>query len=77
MTNSSTSRVTKTSMITGITRTLEIKHYTQDEFNNRYKMWESGELLIQEAFPELNNNVREFIKTGVTEEEWEREFGDV
>lgn len=72
-----TSKVTKTSMITGITRTLEIKHYTQDEFNNRYKKWESGELLIQEAFPELSDNAREFIKTGVTEEEWEREFGDV
>lgn len=72
-----TSRVTKTSIITGVTRTLEFKQYTQDEFNNRYKMWESGKLLIQEAFPELSNNAREFIKTGVTEDEWDREFSDV
>ena len=54
---------------------MKIEQYTQDEFNNRYREWDSGKVLIQEAFPELSNSEREFIKTGISEEEWEKEFG--
>ena len=32
--------------------------------------------LVQEAFPDLNEDDREFILTGATPEEWEAEFGD-
>ena len=32
--------------------------------------------LIQEAFPELNVDQREFLLTGATPEEWEEIFGE-
>ena len=37
--------------------------------------WQGGQL-IQEAMPNLSANEREFIKTGITPEEWENTFGD-
>jgi hypothetical protein len=36
--------------------------------------WEMGEL-IQNAMPNLTADEREFIKTGITPEEWEDAFG--
>jgi|TARA_B100000953_G_scaffold265817_1_gene233678 hypothetical protein len=37
--------------------------------------WRGGEL-IQNAMPNLSADEREFIKTGITPEEWENVFGD-
>ena len=37
--------------------------------------WKGGEL-IQNAMPNLSADEREFIKTGITPEEWENAFGD-
>ena len=37
--------------------------------------WKGGEL-IQNAMPNLSADEREFIKTGITPEEWENTFGD-
>ena len=37
--------------------------------------WQGGEL-IQNAMPNLSADEREFIKTGITPEEWENVFGD-
>ena len=37
--------------------------------------WQGGEL-IQNAMPNLSADEREFIKTGITPEEWENAFGD-
>lgn len=37
--------------------------------------WNSG-VLIQNAMPNLSADDREFIKTGITPEEWEDLFGD-
>ncbi len=37
--------------------------------------WKGGEL-IQNAMPNLSADEREFIKTGITAEEWENTFGD-
>ena len=37
-------------------------------------LWESG-MLIQDAMPNLTANEREFIKTGITPEEWDNAFG--
>jgi hypothetical protein len=36
--------------------------------------WENGEL-IQNAFPNLNNDEREFLLTGMTPEEWDAALG--
>ena len=37
--------------------------------------WQGGEL-IQRAMPQLSADEREFIKTGITPEEWEETFGE-
>ncbi len=48
---------------------------SEEEFSERYARWKKGEL-IQNAFPMLNADQREFIMTGVTPEEWKKYFGD-
>ena len=57
-------------MFSGVERTLDL-NITQSMLAD----WESG-TLIQEAMPQLNADEREFIMTGVTPEEWSKEFGD-
>jgi hypothetical protein len=63
--------ITRTSMLTGITRTLQVKQYDHDEFEKRLLAWRNGNLLLEEAFADLSPNARQFIKNGTTEEEWE------
>ena len=62
--------VTMTSPLTGIRHTQEIP-VTEEQFNR----WKAGEL-IQNAMPNLTADQREFIKTGITAEEWEAAFGE-
>jgi hypothetical protein len=62
-------KVTRTSMFSGITRTIDLP-VTEEQIAR----WERGEL-IQTAMPNLSPDQREFIMTGVTKEEWEEEFG--
>ena len=38
--------------------------------------WESGKGLIQEVFPKLTSAQREFIMSGITQEEWDNAFGE-
>lgn len=38
--------------------------------------WHHGTKLAQDAFPELNGSQREFLMTGITEEEWSDLMGD-
>jgi len=54
---------------------MEFDVYGQDEFESRLLAWRRGEKLIQEAFPELSDNAREFIKSGITSEEWDKYMG--
>lgn len=61
-------KITRTSPFSGRTITLDID-VTQEQIVN----WQDGQL-IQEAMPNLTPDEREFIKTGVTAEEWERVF---
>lgn len=37
--------------------------------------YESGGFLLQDVFPDLTPPQREFIKTGITPDEWEETFG--
>jgi hypothetical protein len=63
--------ITKTSMISGIERTMDIP-ITQEQLDS----WNQG-MLIQEAMPNLTPDEREFIKTGITNDEWDMlEFED-
>lgn len=50
------------------TTTLEID-VTQEQLD----LWESG-VAIQQAMPNLTADEREFIKTGITAEDWEEIF---
>ena len=60
--------VTKTSVHSGITRTLDL-----DVTFEEIAAWQAGEL-IQVAMPRLNADEREFIKTGITSQEWQEIF---
>ncbi len=68
-------RITKTSPFTDILHTMEFDLYDQDEFDLRLLSWRRGDKLIQEAFPELSEDAREFIRTGVTPAEWDKYMG--
>lgn len=57
--------ITRTSMLSGITRTMDLP-VTQED----YDAWMKG-ALIQNAMPYLSADDREFIMTGITAEEWD------
>lgn len=61
-------QVTKTSAITGITRTKEL-----DISEDQYQSWQNGKV-AQEAFPNLSADDREFLITGIVQEEWDEHF---
>ena len=57
-------QITRTSTLSGITRTLEI-----DVEPHEYQSWVDGQL-IQYAMPHLSVSEREFLISGVTDDEW-------
>jgi len=68
--------ITKTHPVDGRVRTMRFDLLEQDEFERRYLMHRRGEITIDEAFPMLSRNAREFIKSGMTIDEWEKEYGN-
>jgi len=60
--------ITRVSQLSGITHTRDIA-ITAAELKN----WLEG-MKIQEAMPHLSNSDREFILSGITDEEWEDAF---
>ena len=63
-------QIKRTSMFTGKTHTKDLP-VTQEQLD----AYKAGGLL-QDAFPDLSADDREFIKTGVTKEEWDHVFGE-
>lgn len=61
--------ITRVSMLTGKRRTREIP--VTDEQVTRFM---NGDELIQNIFPQLSAGDREFIMTGITEDEWDSIF---
>ncbi len=61
--------VTKTSQITGKQTSMELPISL-----SRMLEWESSGALIQNFFPELTDDQREFLLTGITPEEWDAAF---
>ena len=57
-------QITRTSMLTKITRTFNL-NVTQQQLDN----YANG-MLLQNAFPNLTPSEREFIKSGITDGEW-------
>ena len=67
-------KVTKASQLSGIEHTLNL-NITSEELmrvENRFYTKE----LIQNIVPQLTMGEREFLMTGITEEEWNRTFGE-
>ncbi len=62
--------ITRTSIISNIERTLDIN--VTDE---QLKDWQSG-TNIQTAMPHLSKSDREFLKTGIVDNEWDAAFKD-
>lgn len=65
--------VTRTSPFSRRPNAMQIP-LTEEEFTAAMDAWQSG-TLIQNAFPTLTADQREFIKTGITPEEWDSIFG--
>ena len=61
--------VTRKSMLTGFSRTLEVPGLTNEMVQN----WEEG-MLIQEAMPDISPELREFVMTGIAPDEWDGHF---
>ncbi len=68
-------RISRESVVSGITRTMEISRYDQLEFERRYTAFKSGAVGLTEAFPDLSSKTLLFIQYGCTEEEWEKAVG--
>lgn len=66
-------KIARTSPFSGKVNTVELP-LTEVDFHVSYIRWENG-MLIQDAFPTLTAGQREFLKTGITPEEWDRVFG--
>jgi len=62
--------ITKTSILSGKTRTKEI-NVNQSQIDR----WVAG-MLIQDAMPNVSVDEREFIMTGSTPEEWDLYFNE-
>lgn len=65
-------KVTRRSPLTGIETTLELP-VTQEQLDEM-SLPGSQRRLVQEIFPHLTSAEREFIKTGYTQEDWDRIF---
>lgn len=60
---------TRTSVVSGVTRTLEIPS-TQEAWEQHKR----DRTLIQQTFPGLTADQREFLMTGMLPEEWDAMF---
>jgi len=63
--------ITKKSMVTGNITTKDIDVSVQ-----QLDAWQNG-LLIQDAMPQVSAPDREFIKSGITNEEWNNLFKEI
>ena len=65
-------QVTRQSVITKKINTMELP-ITQEHLD----IYETvGDMLIQDAFPNLNVEQREFLLSGITPQEWNNTFGE-
>lgn len=65
-------RISRESVLTGKTRTMEFKLYEQDEFDRRWNAYKEGNIAtLEEAFPLLTPKGREFLRSGTLPNEWD------
>jgi len=69
-------QITMRSMVSGKHNTRDIA-ITQEEFDSIGNIVLNGApVLIQDAFPHLSDDDREFLMTGITPEEWDEHFSE-
>lgn len=61
--------ITKTSFISGITRTIDL-----DITKEQLDLYRDKGVLVQDAFPNLSVNEREFLISGIWGNEWDSLF---
>jgi hypothetical protein len=66
--------ITKTSSLTGVSHTIDI-NISKEELERVNSRYENGEL-IQNIVPTLSYSDREFLMTGITQEEWDMHMVD-
>jgi hypothetical protein len=68
-------KITKASQLSGIEHTMELNITSEElmRIENRFYTKE----LIQNIVPNLTMGEREFLMTGITEEEWNKTFGEI
>lgn len=65
-------QLTRRSQVSGKSHTMEIPVHEED-----LRAWMNNpNSLIQDAFPHLSDDEREFILTGITPEEWDELFAE-
>lgn len=47
-----------------------------DITEDNYNQWKEGKIVIQKAFPNLTEDEREFLLSGMTKEDWDETFKD-
>ena len=58
--------ITRTSLATGITRTMDLPVNEQQLI-----IYATTSALVQDVFPQLSDDEREFLLSGMTKEEWD------
>jgi hypothetical protein len=65
-------KITKKSILTGVERTRDMPEVTEE----KYEQWRGTDgnpgKPIQDVFPELSADDREFLMTGITPDEWDQ-----
>lgn len=65
-------RISKESILTGKTRTMEFSKYSQEEFDRLLFAYQKGKFAsLNDAFPLLTSKAIEFIKNGTLPNEWD------
>jgi hypothetical protein len=54
----------------------EVSNMVLDVTQEQLDQYAAGNGLIQEVFPNLNHDEREFLMTGITPSEWETTFSE-
>ena len=73
--NNNTVTVAGVSLVTGKINEMVFPMAIKD-FNIAYSIWNTSDCYVQDAFPTLNEDQREFLISGVTPEEWNATMGE-
>lgn len=63
------------SVVDPISEKVHTLDLSQDQYD-RYKVWMNNDALIQDALPELSDDERELLMTGIGPDEWDETFPD-